>query len=69
MDIKDTDITKIQNTGISEAQLYKLAGNSIVVAVLEGIFKNLLIDNEQVKEITTEEEKRKDRNIQLKWCI
>ena len=43
MDVKDTDITKIQNTGISEAQLYKLAGNSIVVAVLEHIFKNLLV--------------------------
>ena len=53
----------------SNSQLYKQAGNSIVVKVLEGIFENLLMDNEQVKEITTEEEKRKDRNMQLKWCI
>ena len=69
MSFSDEDFYKAKNAGISNSQLYKQAGNSIVVKVLEGIFKNLLIDNEQVKEITTEEEKRKDRNIQLKWCI
>ena len=69
MSFTDEDFYKAKNAGISNSQLYKQAGNSIVVKVLEGIFKNLLIDNEQVKEITTEEEKRKDRNIQLKWCI
>ena len=69
MAFTDEDFYKAKNAGISNSQLYKQAGNSIVVKVLEGIFKNLLIDNEQVKEITTEEEKRKDRNIQLKWCI
>ena len=69
MSFTDEDFYKAKNAGISNSQLYKQAGNSIVVKVLEGIFKNLLIDNEQVKEITTEEEKRKDRNMQLKWCI
>ena len=69
MAFTDKDFYKAKNAGISNSQLYKQAGNSIVVKVLEGIFKNLLIDNEQVKEITIQEEKRKDRNIQLKWCI
>ena len=69
MSFSDEDFYKTKNAGISNSQLYKQAGNSIVVKVLEGIFKNLLIDNEQVKEITTKEEKRKDRNMQLKWCI
>jgi DNA (cytosine-5)-methyltransferase 1 len=31
--------------GISDTQLYKMAGNSIVVNVLEAIFKNLFKDN------------------------
>lgn len=35
---------KVHNTGISCTQLYKLAGNSIVVNVLEAIFKNLFDD-------------------------
>jgi site-specific DNA-cytosine methylase len=30
--------------GISNSQLYKQAGNSIVVNVLEGILKNLLME-------------------------
>ena len=59
MSFTDEDFYKAKNAGISNSQLYKQAGNSIVVKVLEGIFKNLLIDNEQVKEITTEEEKKK----------
>ena len=43
MGMKDEDIDKIQKLGISNTQQYKLAGNSIVVNVLEVIFKNLLI--------------------------
>lgn len=35
--------------GISNSQLYKLAGNSIVVDVLMGIFKNLLQSDEGTK--------------------
>ena len=41
MGMKDSDIDKIQEAGISNTQQYKLAGNSIVVDVLEAIFKNL----------------------------
>lgn len=41
MGLKDNDIDKIQATGISDTQQYKMAGNSIVVNVLEAIFKNL----------------------------
>ena len=42
MDVSDSDIDKIQAAGISNTQQYKLAGNSIVVACLEGIFRALL---------------------------
>ena len=41
MGLNDKDIDKIQMTKISDTQQYKLAGNSIVVPVLEEIFKNL----------------------------
>ena len=41
MGMRDSDIDKIQAAGISNTQQYKLAGNSIVVDVLEAIFKNL----------------------------
>ena len=40
MGLKDSDIDKIQATGLSNSQQYKMAGNSIVVNVLEAIFKN-----------------------------
>lgn len=43
MGMNDDDIDKIQQAGISNAQQYKMAGNSIVVNVLEGIFRNLFI--------------------------
>lgn len=45
MGMNDCDIDKIQQTGISNSQQYKLAGNSIVVDVLEGIFRNLFISS------------------------
>lgn len=38
------DFNKVKSLGITDAQLYKQAGNSIVVNVLEEIFKNLLKD-------------------------
>ena len=41
MGMLDCDIDKIQSIEISDTQQYKLAGNSIVVPVLEEIFKNL----------------------------
>lgn len=42
MGFDDTDYWICKNNGISDSQLYKMAGNSIVVNVLEEIFKNLL---------------------------
>jgi site-specific DNA-cytosine methylase len=41
MGFDDADFYKAQKSGISNSQLYKQAGNSIVVNVLEKIFKNL----------------------------
>lgn len=41
MGMRDDDIDKIQAAGISNTQQYKMAGNSIVVNVLEAIFKEL----------------------------
>ena len=41
MGMRGDDIDKIQAAGLSNTQQYKLAGNSIVVDVLEAIFKNL----------------------------
>ena len=42
MGFTDKDFYKAKNQGISDTQLYKQAGNSIVVNVLEKIFRNLL---------------------------
>ena len=47
MGMRDDDIDKIQEAGISNTQQYKLAGNSIVVDVLEAIFKNLFKGNKK----------------------
>lgn len=46
MDVDDSNIEKIKAVGISETQMYKLAGNSIVVAPMAGILKNLLLRDE-----------------------
>lgn len=45
MSFDDEDFYKAQSAGNSNSQLYKQAGNSIVVKVLEKIFKNLLTLN------------------------
>lgn len=42
MGFDDKDFEKAESIGTSNSQLYKQAGNSIVVKVLEKIFKNLL---------------------------
>ena len=42
MDFDDDDFDKVKAAGISDSQCYKQAGNSIVVAVLEAIFKQML---------------------------
>lgn len=44
MGIEDKEFEKVQSK-FSNAQLYKHAGNAIVVNVLEGIFKNLFKEN------------------------
>jgi DNA (cytosine-5)-methyltransferase 1 len=49
MGVDDADIDKMQAAKISDAQQYKLAGNSIVVDVLYYIFRNLFC-YEQVKQ-------------------
>lgn len=41
------DYEKVKATGISNAQMYKIMGNSIVVNVLEKIFYNLLIEKKE----------------------
>lgn len=45
MGFDDEDFEKAKAAGISNSQLYKQAGNSIVVNVLEGILRNLLTDH------------------------
>ena len=45
MGVKDEQFDKLHD--LSNTQLYKLAGNSIVVDVLMGIFKNLFVSDEE----------------------
>lgn len=47
MGFDDEDFYKARDAGISNTQLYKQAGNSIVVNVLEKIFINLFEGEEQ----------------------
>lgn len=47
MGVSDTHIDILLGCGISNTQLRKLAGNSIVVDVLFHIFRNMFIDKEQ----------------------
>lgn len=44
MDVSESDINILLSSGISNSQLYKLAGNSIVVSCLYQIFRKLFID-------------------------
>lgn len=48
MGFEDRDFEILVKNGISDTQLYRMAGNSIVVDVLEAIFKNLLLDKKKV---------------------
>lgn len=45
MGLDEKSIAKIQQTGISKTQQYKMAGNSIVVNVLYHIFRKMFADN------------------------
>lgn len=46
MGFDDADFDKAQSVGMSNTQLYKQAGNSIVVPVLEGVLSNLILKHE-----------------------
>lgn len=46
MGFTDNDFDKVKAIGMSDTQSYKQAGNSIVVNVLEVIFKNLFLEEE-----------------------
>ena len=50
MGFSDNDFYAAKSTGISDAQLYKQAGNSIVVTVLEAIFRQLLLKKHNKKQ-------------------
>lgn len=41
MGVREGDVQKLRNCGVSESQQYKMAGNSIVVDVLMGIFEQM----------------------------
>lgn len=41
MGVREEEIKKLRNCGVSESQQYKMAGNSIVVDVLMGIFEQM----------------------------
>ena len=46
MDAPEDNIDTMLSSGISDSRLYQLAGNSIVVACMEGIFRNLFTTQE-----------------------
>jgi DNA (cytosine-5)-methyltransferase 1 len=46
MDIPEENINELLDSGISNSQLYKLAGNSIVVNCLYHIFRKLFVEKE-----------------------
>lgn len=51
MDVNESDIDKIQASGVSRSQQYRMAGNSIVVACMGGIFYNLF-STEEIEQTT-----------------
>lgn len=46
MDVEDEDIEKMKQAGMAKTNLYKLAGNSIVVSCMYHIFRKLFIEKE-----------------------
>lgn len=46
MGVDDSDIDKIQASGVSNSGQYKLAGNSIVVDVLYHLFRKMFIETD-----------------------
>lgn len=54
MDVDDADIEKMKAAGIAKTNLYKLAGNSIVVSNLFHIFRTLFIPGQPENKRTLE---------------
>lgn len=53
MGVREEEVKKLRSCGVSESQQYKMAGNSIVVDVLMGIFGQMFnpqpkIDEQQI---------------------
>ena len=70
MAFTDEDFYKAKNVGVSNSQLYKQAGNSIVVKVLEGIFKELFLSEKENNERNFEIVKLGNIEVeQFKWVI
>lgn len=70
MAFTDEDFYKAKNIGISNSQLYKQAGNSIVVKVLEGIFKELFLSEKETNKRDFEIIKLGNTKVeQFKWVI
>ena len=70
MSFTDEDFYKAKNVGISNSQLYKQAGNSIVVKVLEGIFKELFLSEKETNKRDFEIVKLGNIEAeQFKWVI
>ena len=70
MAFTDEDFYKAKNIGISNSQLYKQAGNSIVVRVLEGIFKELFLSEKENNKRDFEIVKLGNTEVeQFKWVI
>lgn len=46
MDVEDEDIEKMKQAGIAKTNLYKLAGNSIVVSCMFHLFRKLFIERD-----------------------
>lgn len=47
MGVSDEDFGKMKAAGISDSQLYRMAGNSIVIPVLEGIFTQMFREDNE----------------------
>lgn len=58
MGVDDHYIDLMMNSGVSRSQLYRQAGNSIVVDVLEHIFDKLLVHTEEDVEPVAEDEEK-----------
>ena len=46
MDVDDNDIEKMKRAGIAKTNLYKLAGNSIVISCMYHLFRKLFIEKD-----------------------